>query len=54
MKDEDVDGSDWLHFHRRQPEVFFLAFVLDHQTFILHPSAFILVFGPLDTQFSKE
>ena len=25
-----------------QPQFFLLAFILNHQTFILHPSAFIL------------
>ena len=42
MKDEGVDDSDWLLFHRGQPEFFLLALIVSHQAFILHLSAFIL------------
>ena len=42
MKDEGIDGHDWLFCHRGQPDSFTLAFILNHEPFILHPSSFIL------------
>ena len=41
MKDEEVDGRDWLRFHRGQPVFFILGLILNRHSFILHPSAFI-------------
>ena len=36
MRDEGVDDSDWLLFHRGQPEFFLLALIVSHQAFILN------------------
>ena len=43
MKDEGVDDSDWLLFHRGQPEFFLLAFNLNYQAFILPLSSLTLM-----------
>ena len=42
MKDEGVDGRDWLLFHRRESEFFLLAssLIAKVSSFILPPSSF--------------
>ena len=39
---KEFGGCHWLLFHSGQPQFFLSSFILNHQAFILHPSAFIL------------
>ena len=38
MKEEGLDGRDWLLCYQDQPQIFLLAFIPNHQAFILDPS----------------